>query len=773
MILAVVGFLYGCNTVAQQADATQSEGVVTKIPEVEALLKEMTLEEKVGQMAQVTLDVITKGPNEFASDEPLTLDLDIVRKALVDYKLGSILNTANNRARTPEKWHEIISQLQEVALNETRLGIPIIYGVDAIHGTTYTAGATFFPQQIGQAATWNRELVRKGAEITAYETRASSIPWNFSPVLDMGRDPRFPRMWETFGEDVYLASEFGVEMVKGYEGENNDIGSPVHVASSLKHFLGYSVPVSGKDRTPALIPDIELWERHIPPFAEAIKAGAHSVMVNSGLINGEPVHASHELLTVLLKQQLGFEGVVVTDWKDIENLYERDKVASSQKEAVKLAINAGIDMSMIPYNFDFCDHLIALVKEGEVSMERIDDAVRRILNLKHKLNLFEVPTTHYKDYPEFGSEAFEQAAYQTATESITLLKNENNILPLPKTAKVLVAGPNANSMRTLNGGWSYSWQGEKVEEFAESYATILEAVEEKIGKSNVTYSAGVAYDFEGKYWEEQVGDIEAVAKAAANVDYILLCLGENSYTEKPGDLHDLSLSENQLALATRLAKTGKPVILVLNEGRPRIIRSIEPLVKGVVQAYLPGNFGGQAIADVLFGDVNPSGKLPYTYPMYANTLVTYDHKPSENQAKMVGMYDYESDYAVQYPFGFGLSYTSFAYENLTVSSDKLAKGESITIKITVKNTGDREGKEVVQLYVSDLYASITPDVKRLRGFEKINIKPGESQEVSFTLTPEEFAFVGKDLRKHLEKGVFEVQIGDHTKQFEVMESQVF
>ena len=765
--------MYGCNTVAQEAGTNENAAAVTKIPEVEALLEKMTLEEKVGQMAQVTLDVITKGPNEFASDEPLALDMDIVRKALVDYKLGSILNTANNRARTPEKWHEIISQLQNVAINETRLGIPIIYGIDAIHGTTYTAGATFFPQEIAQAATWNRELVRRGAEITAYETRASSIPWNFSPVLDLGRDPRFPRMWETFGEDVYLASELGVEMTKGYEGESNDIGSPVRVASSLKHFLGYSVPVSGKDRTPAFIPDIELFERHIPPFEASIKAGAHSVMVNSGLINGEPVHASYDLLTVLLKQKLAFEGVVVTDWKDIENLYERDKVASSQKEAVKLAINAGVDMSMIPYNFNFCDYLIELVNEGEVSMERIDDAVRRILNLKHKLNLFETPVTHYKDYPEFGSEAFEQAAYQAAVEAITLLKNENDILPLSKTAKVLVAGPNANSMRTLNGGWTYSWQGEKVEDFAEAYSTILEAIEEKVGKSNVTYRAGVEYDFEGKYWEENVGDIEGVAKAAASVDYIVLCLGENSYTEKPGDLHDLTLSENQLNLAARLAKTGKPIVLVLNEGRPRIIRTIEPLVKGVVQAYLPGNFGGKAIADVLFGDENPSGKLPYTYPMYANTLVTYDHKPSEEQAKMVGMYDYESDYAIQYAFGFGLSYTTFAYEKLAFSSDKLARGEGITIKVTVKNTGKREGKEVVQLYVSDLYASISPDVKRLRGFEKINLKPGESKEVSFTLSPDELAFVGKDLRKHLEKGTFEAQIGDQTKQFEVTESQVF
>lgn len=746
---------------------------VTTQEKVEALLAKMTLEEKVGQMAQVTLDVITKGKNEYVSDEPVQLDMALVRKALVDYKLGSVLNTANNRARTVEKWHEIISQLQDVATKETRLKIPVIYGVDAIHGTTYTAGATFFPQQIGQAATWNRAIVKKGAEICAYETRASSIPWNFSPVLDLGRDARFPRMWETFGEDVYLVSELGKQMIDGYEGESNDIKNPYRVASCLKHFLGYQVPNSGKDRTPAFIPELELRERHLPAFKAAIDAGAHTVMINSGLINGIPVHADYTILTKLLKEELGFKGVAVTDWKDIDNLYERDKVAATPKEAVKLAINAGIDMSMIPYNFKFCDYLIALVKEGEVPMSRIDDAVRRILTLKFELGLFETPVTNYKDYPQFGSKAFEESAYQAAAESITLLKNSNNVLPLKKGAKLLVTGPNANSMRALDGGWSYSWQGERVNEFGEKYNTILEALQQKGGKDNITFVQGVAYKDDGKYWEEKDVDIEAAVKAAAKVDYIILCAGENSYTEKPGDLHDLTLSANQIALAKALAKTGKPVILVLNEGRPRLISSFERDVQGVLQSYLPGNFGGDAIADVLYGTVNPSGKLPYTYPMYANTLVTYDHKPSEEQSKMQGVYDYESDFAIQYPFGFGLSYTSFQYSDLQVSKAAIAANEKITISVTVKNTGTRDGKEVVQLFIADQYASITPDIKRLRGFEKINLKAGESKKVSFTIAPRDIAFVAKDLRWTVEKGDYEVSVGTLKSKFTLSENKTF
>lgn len=764
-VFAVLIVFWAC----QAPKNKDAAAMVERIPEVEELLAKMTLEEKVGQMAQVTLDVITVGANQFHSAEPLQLDMELVRKALVEYHVGSILNTANNRARTVETWHEVISQLQEVATKETRLGIPIIYGVDAIHGTTYTAGATFFPQQIGQAATFNRQLVRKGGEITAYETRASGIPWNFSPVLDMGRDPRFPRMWETFGEDVYLTSQLGIELVKGYEGDNNDISDPTRVASCLKHYLGYSVPVSGKDRTPALIPEIELRERHLPAFKAAIDAGAHTVMVNSGIINGVPVHASYELLTKLLKEELGFTGLVVTDWKDIENLHERDKVAQSQKEAVKLAISAGVDMSMIPYNFDFCNYLVELVNEGEVPISRIDDAVRRVLNVKFKLGLFERPVTHYNDYPLFGSEEFEQAAYQTAAESVTLLKNEGSVLPLKKNAKVLVTGPNANSMRALNGGWSYSWQGEKVHEFSQAYSTILNAIEDKIGKGNVVFHEGVRYNNDARYWVDEVVDIQAAVKAAAGVDYIILALGENSYCEKPGDLHDLSLSENQIALAKALAKTGKPMILVLNEGRPRIIRTIEPDVKAVLQSYLPGNFGGLAVADILFGDVNPSGKLPYTYPLFVNSLVTYDHKPSEHQARMVGVYDYESDFAIQYPFGFGLSYTTFEYSNLTLSSDKLQKNGKLEISVKVKNTGNMEGKEAVLLYTSDLFASVTPDVKRLRGFEKINLKPGEEQTVSFSLTPEDVSFINAQNKRVTEPGEFVVRIAALKAEFTYLE----
>jgi beta-glucosidase len=740
---------------------------------VEDLLSKMTIEEKVGQMAQVTLDVITKGPNEYVSDEPVTLDPKLVRKALLDHKVGSILNTANNRARTREKWYELISQIQEIATKESRLKIPVIYGVDANHGTTYTADATMFPQEISLAATFNRAVVKRGAEICAYETRASSIPWNFSPVLDLGRDPRFPRMWETFGEDVYLASEMGKQVIDGYEGDENDVTNPKKVAATVKHFFGYSIPNSGKDRTPVYISEMELRERHLPAFKAAIDAGTHSLMVNSGIINGVPVHANHYLLTTLLKEELAFKGVVVTDWADIENLHNRDKVAASHKEAVKMAINAGVDMSMIPYNFKFCDYLIALVKEGAVPMSRIDDAVRRILTLKYELGLFEKPVTHYKDYPEFGSAAYEKAAYDAASESITLLKNSNNILPLKKDAKVLVAGPNANSMRALNGGWTYSWQGEKVDEFAGKYNTIFEALQNKTGKEKITFVQGVAYNDKGKYWEEKDIDIDAAVRAAASVDYIVLALGENTYTEKPGDLHDLAMSRNQIDLAKALAKTGKPVILVLNEGRPRLIREIEPMMAAIVQLYLPGNFGGDAFADILFGDKNPNGKLPYTYPMYPNTLVTYDHKPSEEQVKMSGMYDYASDFAVQYPFGHGLSYTTFEYSNLRVSKSSITANEELSITVSVKNAGKVDGKEAVLLYIADKYASVTPDVKRLRGFEKIDLKAGESKEVTFKITPRDIAFVAADLRWTVEAGDFDVTIDKLKAAFAVTETKTF
>lgn len=749
-------FLFGCSA-PKKKDVVS---MVERIPMVEELLAQMTLEEKVGQMTQITLDVIMVGESLYHSDEPIRIDSVDAREAIVKYGIGSILNTSNNRARSLEQWHDIISQIQGIAINETRLGIPIVYGVDAIHGTTYTAGATFFPQQIGQAATWNRELVRRAAEITAYETRASNIPWNFSPVSDIGRDPRWPRVWETFGEDVFLTSELSVAMVKGYEGENNDVSDPTRLASCLKHFLGYSVPVSGKDRTPALIPEIEIRERHVPPFEAAIKAGAHSVMLNSGLINGVPVHASYELVTDLLKRELGFTGLVLTDWRDIENLHTRDRVATSHKEAIKLAINAGVDMSMVPYYYiRFADYLVELVNEGAVPMARIDDAVRRILNMKYKLGLFDRPVTNYKDFPLFGSPEFVADAYSTAKESITLLKNEGDILPLNKNVRVLVSGPNSNSMRSLNGGWSYSWQGNLVEEFAQDYSTILEAIQTKIGGSNVVFREGVRYINDAPFWVDEAHDIAGAVKAAAGVDYIILALGENSYCEKMGDLNDLTLSENQLALAKALAQTGKPIILILNQGRPRVIRPIVPLMKGIINSYLPGNFGGLAIADVIFGDVNPSGKLPFTYPMYSNSLVTYDHKPSENQDLMTGVYSYESDFQVQWSFGFGLSYTTFSYTDLVLSSNQLKKDEAIQVSVNVTNTGTKEGMEVVQLYTSDLIASITPDQKRLRGFEKINLAPGEVKKVTFTLVPEDLSFINVNNMRVTEPGDFTINVG--------------
>lgn len=763
--LFVLAFFSGCNGLKTE----KAESMVERIPQVEKLLKQMTLEEKVGQMAQITADVITVGANQYHTALPVRIDTAMLRKALVEYHVGSVLNIPAGKACSVELWYEMISQIQDVAVNETRLGIPVIYGVDAIHGVTYTKGATFFPQQIGQAASWNRELVRKGGEITAYETRASNIPWNFSPVLDMGRDPRFPRIWESFGEDVYLASQMGVELLKGYEGDNNEIGDPTRVASCIKHYLGYGSPVSGKDRTPALIPEIELRERHLPAFEAAVKAGALTLMANSGLINGVPVHASHRLLTKLLKEEMGFTGFVVTDWQDIENIYTRDHVASSEKEAVKLAINAGVDMSMIPYNFDFCDYLVELVNEGEVPVWRIDDAVRRILNVKYKLNLFEKPNTHFKDYPKFGSQEFQDVAYLTAQESLTLLKNEKNVLPLSKNAKVLVSGPNANSMRALNGGWTYTWQGTNEAEYVDGYSTILDAIIQKIGISNVVFYEGVAYNNDARYWVDEPIDIADAVRAAVDVDYIILALGENSYTEKPGDLHDLTLSENQLALAEALSKTGKPIILVLNEGRPRIIRTIEPFMSAVINAYLPGNYGGLAIADVLFGDVNPSGKLPYTYPLYVNSLITYDHKPSEHQAKMAGMYDYESDFAIQYPFGFGLSYTTFEYGKLSLSDTVLTANGCLVISVDVKNTGEVAGKEVVQLYSSDLFASITPDVRRLRGFEKINLSPGEQTTVSFSISPIDVSFINEQNKRVTESGVFELQVNDLKAKFTYVE----
>ncbi|MBS1655894.1 MAG: glycoside hydrolase family 3 C-terminal domain-containing protein, partial [Bacteroidetes bacterium] len=571
-------------------------------------------------------------------------------------------------------------------------------------GVNYASGTTLFPQEIGQAATWNRQLVYNAAVITAYEGRAVGVPWTFSPVLDLGANPVWPRIWEGYGEDPYLTSELGKQFVHGVQ---DPLGSKDKLAVSLKHYMAYSDPKSGKDRTDAWIPEHYLREYHLPPFADAIKAGARNVMVNSALINGIPTHINKHVLTDILKNELGFTGFIVTDWQDIENVYRRDKITSSIKDAIMLAINAGIDMSMIPYDYkEFCDDLTALVKEGKVSQARIDDAVRRILRVKFELNLFTTPLTYLKDYPKFGSEEFAKASYNTAAESITLLKNEKQTLPISKNSKVLVTGPNANSMRCLNGGWTYTWQGDKTDQFATQYNTILEAVTNKFGKDNVVYEQGVAYKPDGKYFEDSVVNIDAVVNAAANVDYILLCIGENSYTETPGNTNDLNLSDNQQALATALSKTGKPIIYILNEGRPRIINRIEPFASAILDIYLPGNYGADALADVLTGDINPSGKLPVTYPRYPNALTNYLHKVSDGDDNPQG-----GEFNPQYKFGFGLSYTNFSYSDLTINKKSFGPDETAIITVKVTNTGGKAGKEVVQLYSSDLVASITPDAK--------------------------------------------------------------
>ncbi|MDD3489186.1 MAG: glycoside hydrolase family 3 N-terminal domain-containing protein [Paludibacter sp.] len=726
---------------------------------VEKILSQMTLEEKVGQMAQVTVDIM-KDRNTWKLSDSL------MRKGIVDYKIGSLLNTWNNSAPELNEWYETLKTVQSYT-QQTRLKIPLVYGVDAIHGANYTNKATLFPQQIGQAATFNRALVRRAAEITAYETRAASLPWTFSPVLDLGIDVRWPRLWETFGEDPYLASALGVEMTKGYQGNDPQSIGKYNVMACAKHFLGYSAPVSGKDRTPAIISDNVLREYHLPSFQAAVEAGIGSVMVNSGLINGIPVHASHYYLTDLLKNELNFKGVIVTDWMDIENLYKRDRFAVSSKDAVRLAINAGIDMAMIPYNYDFCDHLIELVNEGAVPMSRIDDAVRRILKMKFELSLFERPYENPADYPLFGSQEFRKAAYETAVESMTLLKNENEILPLASNKKILVTGPNANSMRSLNGGWSYSWLGDKTEQYAGEYNTILEAVRKNAGEKNVIYSPGVAWVETGKYWEEKEISIKVAVRAARKADYILLCVGENSYTEKPGDTHDLALSDLQISLAKALQATGKPVILVLNQGRPRIINRIDEKSKAILMSYLPGNFGGDAIADVIFGKQNPSGKLPYTYPKYPHSHVNYWHKYSEEQTRAEGMYNYESDYSPLYEFGHGLSYTTFEYSNLKLSNTKITEDETLEVSVDVRNTGKRDGKEAVLLYLSDLYASLAPDMKRLKGFEKIELKAGETKTVKFKITKTEMSFVNIDSKTIVEPGNFEIKIGNLKAGFEL------
>jgi len=776
--------------------------------QVEAWLQKMTLEEKIGQMCELTIDVLQQRTNPFEGLNMENLkvadlqkilkkygiekefdlsggipDKDVMMKiymriqgiesqkgfqlseAMLDsvigkYKVGSILNVPNGKAQTVQKWQEIIKRIQEKSMEE--IGIPCIYGVDQIHGTTYTLGGTFFPQGVNMGATFNRELTRRGAEISAYETKAGSIPWTYAPVTDLGRDPRWPRMWENYGEDCYLNAEMGREAVLGYQGNDpNHIGDN-SVAACMKHYMGYGVPVSGKDRTPSSITEQDMREKHFAPYLEMVKNGALSVMVNSAMNNGLPFHANYELLTEWLKNDLNWDGMIVTDWADINNLYSRDHIAKDKKEAIKLAINAGIDMSMDPYDWKFCTLLKELVEEGEVPMSRIDDAVRRVLRLKYRLNLFEKPYYDLKDFPLFGSaEHAAAAALKAAEESLVLLKNTDGILPLAKGKKILLTGPNANSMRSLNGGWSYTWQGSNAEDCSEPYNTILEAFTNKFGAENIIYEAGVTYNEKGNWWDENAPEIEKAVAAAAQADYIVACIGENSYCETPGNLTDLTLSENQRNLVKALAKTGKPIILVLNEGRPRIIADIEPLSKAVVNVMLPGNYGGDALANLVAGDSNFSGKMPYTYPKEINSLITYDYKPCEHIGKqMEGAYNYDAVVNVQWAFGYGLSYTTFAYSNLKVDKTSFTADDVLTFTVDVKNTGNRVGKESVLLFSSDLVASLTPDNRRLRAFDKVELQPGETKTVTLKVKGSDLAFVGYDGKWILEEGDFRMQVGD-------------
>lgn len=726
---------------------------------VEALLKKMTLEEKVGQMCQLNIDVLQD--REASRTNGFTLSESLLDTVIGKYKVGSILNVPNGMAQNTAKWQEIITRIQEKSMEE--LGIPCLYGVDQIHGATYTAGATFFPQGINMAATFNRELTREGARISAYETKAGSIPWTFAPVLDLARDARWPRHWENYGEDAYVNAEMGREAVIGFQGENpNQIGEN-SIAACLKHYMGYGVPVSGKDRTPSSITEQDMRERHFAPFLETVKAGALSVMVNSAMNNGLPFHANYELLTQWLKEDLNWDGMIVTDWADINNLCTRDHIAATKKEAIMLGINAGIDMSMVPYEWSFCTDLKELVEEGKVSMERIDDAVRRILRLKLRLNLFEKPYYSLEDYPQFACQEHADAALQAAEESMVLLKNNNSLLPIAKGKKVLLTGPNANSMRTLNGGWSYTWQGSNADHLSKQYNTILEALQNKLGAANVVYEPGVTYNDRGQWWQENEPQIQKAVAAARGVDYIIACIGENSYCETPGNLDDLTLSANQLELVKALAKTGKPIIMVLNEGRPRIVKDIEPLATAVVHVMLPGNCGGDAFANLLVGDANFSGKLPFTYPKHVNSLITYDYKPCEHIGEqMAGAYNYDAQVSVQWMFGYGLSYTTFAYSNLKVDKSNFSAADELTFTVDVTNTGNVAGKESVLLFSSDLVASLTPDIRRLRAFDKVALQPGETKTVTLKVPASDLAFVGYDGKWILEAGDFRIQAGNQT-----------
>lgn len=712
--------------------------------QVDKLLAKMSLEEKVGQMTQLTLEAVSHPREEGAFENHL--DLEKLRRAIVEHHVGSILN-CGGAANTLENWHEIIQAIQDMALNETRLGIPVIYGIDAIHGANYTKDATMFPQSIAMAATRNPELVKQEGMVTALEMRASGIPWNFNPVLGLGREPLWPRFWETYGEDVYLTTVMGQAYIEGQQGPG--MNNKDRVGTCMKHYIGYSVPNNGLDRTPAWIPENVMREVLLPPFEAAVKAGSPTVMVNSSEINGIPSHCNYQILTEILKEELGFQGFIVSDWEDVKRLHDRDRVAESPKEAVKMAVLAGLDMSMVPHDFTFYNLLLELAKDGEVPQSRIDDAVRRILRVKFALGLMNKPYPDPTLKEKFAGNAAAELNLKAAREAITLLKNDNQLLPLRKEQTIFVTGPTANLMSALNGGWSFTWQGDQEEMYPPEALTVMEAIQDKIGGNKVRFEPGITF-------EEEI-DVEKAIEEAKHSDAIVLCLGERAYCESPGNIQNLILDEIQLDYAKRLYATGKPVILVLIEGRPRVIHSIIDPAQAILMAYLPGMEGGRAIADVLFGDVNPSGKLPFSYPAHPNGFTTYDHKPIES-------FDVNG-YHPDFPFGHGLSYTSFGYENLKLEKERLQRGQNIKVAVKVSNTGNREGQEVVELYLCDVYGSVSRPVKQLKRFKKIALKPGESREITFTLGEDDFSFIGQDNKRRTEAGEFKVMIAEMEQSF--------
>ena len=750
MVLFSILLMASCH---QQTPAPVIVSDVQVEEKVEQVLSKMTLDEKIGQMTQLSIDVL----GSFVNGE-FVLDESKLQQAIAEFKVGSVLNAPGPVAQTAAIWQERIGRMQEVSMKE--IGIPCIYGLDQTHGTTYTLDGILFPQNINIAASFNPELAYEAARITAYETRAGSCPWTFSPAVDMARDPRWSRIWENFGEDCLVNAIMGSQSILGYQGDEPNHIPANRIAASVKHYMGYSSARTGKDRTPAYISESELREKCFAPFKACVEAGALTIMVNSGSINGVPVHANHELLTKWLKEDLQWDGMLVTDWADINNLYTREHVAASKKEAIKMAVNAGIDMAMEPYDLGYCTLLKELVEENEVSMARIDDAVRRVLRLKVRLGLFEQPITPMADYPLLGSEEHAQLALKAAEESEILLKNKDQILPLKKGTKILVTGPNAHSMRCLNGGWSYSWQGHLADRFASKYNTLYEAICQEFGADHVRLEQGVTYVAEGTYTEENTPEIAKAVAAAHQVDVIIACIGENSYCETPGNLSEMAISENQRNLVKALATTGKPMILVLNEGRPRIIHDLEPLAQGIIHIMLPGNFGGNALANILSGEANPSAKMPYTYPRHEAELTTYDYRVSEEMDKMEGAYDYDAVISVQWPFGYGLSYTTFEYSRLVCSHSDFNVQDELTFTVDVTNTGKRTGKEVVMLFSRDMVASLTPENRRLRAFQKVELKPGETKQVTLKIPASDLAFVGSDGRWILEAGEFRIQVGN-------------